>query len=161
MICNSVNWLKRFRLKINFLIQAFCLPVIQVVYETIQDALSGKKSAKVLIQDEGKLWRVIPNSVLYLFQNHPQRHEKPVSYYFDTAIDKRKMRWLERDLTRIFGYLDRRSTHWAIESTGLVASLIQFKCTKYFRDDLTLVLEDAHAVFQFYFRNRIETLRVL
>jgi hypothetical protein len=24
----------------------------------------------------------------------------------------------------------------------LVASLIQFKCTKYFRDDLTLVLED-------------------
>ena len=26
---------------------------------------------------------------------------------------------------------------------GLVASLIQFKCTKYFRDDLTLVLEDA------------------
>jgi hypothetical protein len=26
---------------------------------------------------------------------------------------------------------------------GLVASLIQFKCMKYFRDDLTLVLEDA------------------
>ena len=26
---------------------------------------------------------------------------------------------------------------------GLVASLIQFKCTKYFRDDLTLVFEDA------------------
>ena len=25
---------------------------------------------------------------------------------------------------------------------GLVASLIQFKCTKYFRDDLTLVFED-------------------
>jgi hypothetical protein len=25
----------------------------------------------------------------------------------------------------------------------LVTSLIQFKCTKYFRDDLTLVLEDA------------------
>jgi hypothetical protein len=25
----------------------------------------------------------------------------------------------------------------------LVASLIQFKCTKYFRDDLTIVLEDA------------------
>jgi hypothetical protein len=34
-------------------IQAFCLPVIQVVYETIQDALSGKKSGKVLIDDEG------------------------------------------------------------------------------------------------------------
>ena len=29
---------------------------------------------------------------------------------------------------------------------GLVASFIQFKCTKYFRDDLTLVL---NAVFQF------------
>jgi hypothetical protein len=28
----------------------------------------------------------------------------------------------------------------------LVASLIQFKCTKYFRDDLTIVLEDAHVV---------------
>ena len=26
---------------------------------------------------------------------------------------------------------------------GLVASLIQFKCTKYFRDDLTLVFEEA------------------
>ncbi|CAB4038540.1 ATP-dependent RNA helicase DDX1, partial [Paramuricea clavata] len=37
---------------------AFCLPVIQVVYETIQDALSGKKSAKVLIQDEEKSWKM-------------------------------------------------------------------------------------------------------
>ena len=26
---------------------------------------------------------------------------------------------------------------------GLVTSFIQFKCTKYFRDDLTLVFEDA------------------
>ena len=36
--------------------QAFCLPVIQIVYETIQDALSGKKSGKVLIEDEGKIY---------------------------------------------------------------------------------------------------------
>ncbi len=40
----------------SFCFQAFCLPVIQIVYETIQDALSGKKSGKVLIQDdEGEL----------------------------------------------------------------------------------------------------------
>ena len=25
------------------------------------------------------------------FQNHPQRYEKPVSYYSDTAIDQRKI----------------------------------------------------------------------
>lgn len=38
--------------------QAFCLPVIQIVYETIRDALSGKKSGKVLIdvEDEGKIY---------------------------------------------------------------------------------------------------------
>jgi hypothetical protein len=33
-----------------------------------------------------------------LFQNHPHRYVKPVSYYSDTAIDQRKIRWLERDL---------------------------------------------------------------
>ena len=33
-----------------------------------------------------------------IFQNHPQRYEKLVSYYSDTAIDQRKIRWLERDL---------------------------------------------------------------
>jgi hypothetical protein len=33
-----------------------------------------------------------------VFQNHPQRYEKLVSYYSDTAIDQRKIRWLERDL---------------------------------------------------------------
>lgn len=38
-----------------FFIQAFCLPVIQIVYETIQEALSGKRPGKVLIQDEGEL----------------------------------------------------------------------------------------------------------
>ncbi|XP_028392095.1 ATP-dependent RNA helicase DDX1-like [Dendronephthya gigantea] len=37
---------------------AFCLPVIQVVYETIQDALSGKKSGKVLIEDKEKTWKM-------------------------------------------------------------------------------------------------------
>lgn len=37
---------------------AFCLPVIQIVYETIQDALSGKKSGKVLLQEEEKSWKM-------------------------------------------------------------------------------------------------------
>jgi hypothetical protein len=34
------------------------------------------------------------------FQNHPQRYEKLVSYYSDTAIGQRKIRWLERDLNQ-------------------------------------------------------------
>jgi hypothetical protein len=33
---------------------------------------------------------------LILFQNHPQRYEKPVSYYSDTAIDQRKIRSVEK-----------------------------------------------------------------
>ena len=33
-----------------------------------------------------------------VFQNHPQRYEKQVWYYSDTAINQRKIRWLERDL---------------------------------------------------------------
>ena len=40
------------------------------------------------------------------FQNHPQRYEKRVSYYSDTAMD----RWLERDLNshlRVFGICTR------------------------------------------------------
>ena len=45
--------------------------------------------------------------------------------------------------TRTFGFLDRRSTHWAIESTGIGGeSYIQLKWTKYLRHDLTPVLED-------------------
>ena len=39
--------------------------------------------------------------------------------------------------TRIFACLELSS------QLGLIASLIQLKCTKYFRDDLTLVFEDA------------------
>ena len=40
--------------------------------------------------------------------------------------------------------LYNRVIHYSLSSQlGLVASLIQFKCAKYFRDDLTLVFEDA------------------
>ena len=39
--------------------------------------------------------------------------------------------------TRIFACLELSS------QLGLIASLIQLKCTKYFRDDLMLVFEDA------------------
>ena len=37
----------------------------------------------------------------------------------------------------------KRTNICVLSQLGLVASLIQFKCTKYFRDDLTLVIEDA------------------
>ena len=41
-----------------FFYQAFCLPVIQIVYETILDALSGKKSGKILLEDEGNVHHI-------------------------------------------------------------------------------------------------------
>ena len=41
-----------------------------------------------------------------------------------------------------FGFLDRRSTHWAIESTGIDGWFILFNCSKYLRDDLTLVMDE-------------------
>ena len=68
-----------------------------------------------------------------LFQNHPQRYEKTISYYSDTAIDQRKIRWLERDL-----YSHHRVSRpplyplSCIESTGIGSESYM----KYFRDDL-------------------------
>ena len=56
-----------------------------------------------------------------------------------------KIRCLERGLNSLLGFLDlaRFIPIELLSQLGLVASLIQFKCTKYFRDDLTLVFEDA------------------
>ena len=58
---------------------------------------------------------------------------------------QRKIRCLERDLNSHLR-VSRPPLYRAIELSsqlGLVASLIQFKCTKYFRDHSTLIFEDA------------------
>ena len=66
------------------------------------------------------------------------------SYQSDTAENNEKFVVSSGIWTRIFGFLDRRALPIELSSQlGLEASLIQFKCTKYFRDDLKLVLEDA------------------
>ena len=64
-------------------------------------------------------------------QNHPQRYEKLVSYYSDTADKNEKFIVSSGIRTRIFEYLVHHQR-------GLVASLIQFKYRKYFSDDLRL-----------------------
>ena len=63
---------------------------------------------------------------IVLFQNHPQRYEKLICFHPYTATTNEKF----------IGSSQR----------GLVASLIQFKWTKYFRHDLTLVLEDTQCL---------------
>jgi hypothetical protein len=44
----------------------------------------------------------------------------------DTAEKNEKFILLSRNQTRIFGYLDRRSTNWATESRGIGSSFIPF-----------------------------------
>ena len=56
---------------------------------------------------------------------------------------QQKIRCLERDLTDSHLRVSRPPPFELSSQLGLVASLIQFKCTKYFRDNLTLVFEDA------------------
>ena len=69
----------------NFWIQAFCLPVIQVVYETIQDALLGKKPGKVLIEDEGILIKLTLS--LYGIKGVPLRRTTvPLSKFTNTGF---------------------------------------------------------------------------
>ena len=73
---------------------------------------------------------------LILFQNHPQRYEKLVSYYSDTAIEQRKIRWLERDLnSHLRVSIDRRfnliENHWysslyTKDDTNLPQSLLSW-----------------------------------
>ena len=54
-----------------------------------------------------------------LFQNHPQRYEKLICFQSYTATTNEKFVGSSGIWTRTFGFLDRRSTHWAIESTGI------------------------------------------
>ena len=53
------------------------------------------------------------------FQNHPQGYEKLDSYQSDTANDNEKFVVSSGIWTRIFGFLDCRSTNRAIEPTGI------------------------------------------
>ena len=69
------------------------------------------------------------------FQNHPKRYEKLICFHSYTATTNEKF----------LGSSQR----------GLVSCLIQFKCTKYFRHDLTRVLEDTER------RSRNPKVRVL
>ena len=58
--------------------------------------------------------------------------------------EQRKIRCFEWDLNSHFGFLNDALPINTSSQLGLVASLIQFKCTGYFHDDLTFVFENAH-----------------
>ena len=79
-----------------------------------------------------------------LFQTHPVKHMKNWIH-----INLTLQRTTKNSLSRA-GFELASSSFWTAalptdlsSQLGLVASLIQFMCTKYFRDDLTLVFEDA------------------
>ena len=55
---------------------------------------------------------------------------------------QRKILASSNNRTHTFVFLNRCSTHWAIEPTGIGGEFILFKCTKYLRDDLTLAIDD-------------------
>ena len=81
--------------------------------------------------------------------NHPQRYEKLICFSFPHCNHQRKTRWLERDL--ISHRRVRRSTLWAIKSTGIGGESYPNKVDELFSPRLNACL-GGHAVFQFYFR---------
>ena len=53
------------------------------------------------------------------FSGHPQRYEKLICFHSYTAITNETFVGSSGISTRTFGFLNRRSIHWAIESTGI------------------------------------------
>ena len=61
----------------------------------------------------------ITQKIQNVFQNHPQKYEKLIRFHSYTATANEKFVGSSGIWTRTFGFLDRRSTHWAIKSTGI------------------------------------------
>ena len=60
----------------------------------LDDGVSLRQS----LRDLGDLGFLKYFGIVNIFNSDVQRYGKLVSYYSDTVIDQRKIRWLERDL---------------------------------------------------------------
>ena len=103
--------------------------------------MHGKKGVSYLI----RIMKFENQKVTFVYNPHSEPSsdisEKLVSNYSHTAGENRNFVVSSGIRTRIV-YLDRRSPIELSSQRGLVASLIQFKYTKYFRDKSTFDLEE-------------------
>lgn len=105
-------------------------------------------SEKKIIQVSEKYIFVVSKNVgeelmIFLFAASSSKIYEKYSCWSDIADNNENLvdsGWI---WTCMLGYLERRSTYWAIEPIGIFSDFRPLTCTKYFRDDLKFVLYDA------------------